>query len=264
MEVRGGSGNDVLNGVGGNDKFWGGGGDDVLRGGSGVDYLDGGDGVDMVFYGGSGSGVYVDLEKESGMRGDARDDMIVNIENVLGSMYGDRLKGNESDNWLVGGGGDDGLWGRDGDDVLWGDGGNDRVWGGAGDDRLLGGDGVDGLKGEAGDDWLDGGDGDDFLDGGLGNDELFGGSGDDVFSFGSGYGDDVINDFEDGVDLINLIGFCLSGFDELVIFSYFGSVMINWPVGGGMLELKGFDLVDLSVEDFWSSPDLDLFCEYQM
>ncbi len=49
-----------------------------------------------------------------------------------------------------------------------------------------------------------GGLGDDTLGGGAGNDTLFGGDDADVFIFTSGEGNDVIYDFEEGSDMIQL------------------------------------------------------------
>ena len=63
-----------------------------------------------------------------------------------------------------------------------GDGGADRLTGGAGHDILQGGSGADRLTGN------------------IGNDRLSGGTGTDVFIFSGG--NDVVLDFEDGVDTI--------------------------------------------------------------
>ncbi len=75
------------------------------------------------------------------------------IENLIGSDYGDNLTGNRLDN---------DIRARDGDDVVYGKEGNDRLDGGSGDDRLRGGPGDDMLDGGPGDDMLDGGDGLDY------------------------------------------------------------------------------------------------------
>ncbi len=56
--LYGGTGNDVLFGMGGNDHLYGGAGNDMLFGGSGDDYLDGGAGNDSLF-GGSGNDIIV-------------------------------------------------------------------------------------------------------------------------------------------------------------------------------------------------------------
>jgi Ca2+-binding RTX toxin-like protein len=86
----------------------------------------------------------------------------------------------------IGTDGDDVIEGNDGNDYIFGRDGNDLLIGGAGNDRLLGGDG---------DDVLLGGAGRDILVGGKGNDILVGGLDSDTFVFRSGFGHDVISDF---------------------------------------------------------------------
>ena len=81
----------------------------------------------------------------------------------------------------------------DEDDLITGAGGNDTLTGGAGNDRLFG---------DNGDDVLLGGIGDDLLDGGNQSDTLVGGAGADTFVFAGGM--DVILDFEDGIDTIQI------------------------------------------------------------
>jgi Ca2+-binding RTX toxin-like protein len=65
---------------------------------------------------------------------------------------------------------------------------------------------IDGLDGN---DSMFGGAGNDELNGGSGVDQLYGGEGADTFVFrpGDGAGRDVIRDFEDGLDRINLANF---------------------------------------------------------
>ena len=75
----------------GNDRLSGKGGDDVLEGGMGADRLIGGTGVDTVSYAGSDKAVTVYLETGTGKRGHAEGDVIAQVENVLGSGYGDVL-----------------------------------------------------------------------------------------------------------------------------------------------------------------------------
>jgi serralysin len=67
--------------------------------------------------------------------------------------------------------------------------------GGAEDERLLGSTGADSLSG---------GGGDDFLNDGAGADTLTGGAGADVFVFHRDGAMDLITDFQDGVDLIDI------------------------------------------------------------
>ncbi|MBE0484227.1 MAG: hypothetical protein IBX52_12080, partial [Bacterioplanes sp.] len=112
--------------------------------------------------------------------------------------------------------GDDVLYGLSGDDVIHGGAGNDIISGGAGDDNLYGGDGNDRLFGGAGDDNLYGGDGndrlygddgDDVLVGGKGNDYLEGGAGSDIYWFDRGWGQDIINNRDFGIEKTDAIVF---------------------------------------------------------
>jgi uncharacterized protein len=101
---------------------------------------------------------------------------------------------------------DDGisLNGGNGRDVLNGTSGEDVLIGGNGDDVLYGHGGHDWLLGGNGDDQLFGGAGNDVLVGGRGNDVLTGGSGRDRFVFGKSGGNDVVTDYEKGVDSLVL------------------------------------------------------------
>ena len=328
----GGGGNDFLWGDAGADELWGDVGDDWMDGGAGADQLNGGAGVDTVDYWDSDGAVTVKLWAGTGEGGHAEGDVIVNVESVIGSEYGDVLEGDDGsnhlsghagadelrgragDDFLLGYDGDDSLWGgagddflssHAGDDSLWGDAGNDflsghagddTLWGGAGDDWLDGGAGADQLNGGAGMDtvdywdskgavtvklWagtgegsyaegdviadvenvvgsehgdvLEGDDGDNQLSGGGGNDRLSGRGGNDIFRFDFGQGDDIITDFTDGEDLIDLNIFDLSSFDDLVISSDSDGVTIDLVAyGGGTIRLEGFDIADLDAGDFLS------------
>ena len=68
--------------------------------------------------------------------------------------------------------------------------------GGEGSDMLIGGAGHDTLIGGQGRDTLRGGDGRDMLTGGAGHDTLTGGAGSDSFIFRSGFGADLVTDFD--------------------------------------------------------------------
>ncbi len=208
--LHGGKGNDTLYGGDGNDNLNGEIGDDALKGENGRDTLTGGPGADKLFggefdaetmtpgeddqmdgsmnvalgiitggdtasYSKSDAGITIDLGKPPvmGMGGDAEGDSLVGIENIVGSMHDDVLKGADApasgasmgNNVLMGLGGDDELSGR---------GGNDALAGGKGDDMLRGGDGNDSLLG---------GDGDDMINGGDGADSMWGNPGDDTFVY---------------------------------------------------------------------------------
>ena len=86
---------------------------------------------------------------------------------------------------------------------------HEDIYGGVNADTLSGAGGNDMLFGAGGADVLDGGDGSDSLSGGDGNDTLTGGAGTDRF-LSSGFGGgatDVIADFEDTVDILDLSTF---------------------------------------------------------
>ena len=100
-------------------------GNDVLAGGAGADLLDGGTGSDTADYGSSTAGVSVNLVAGKYSGGDAGGDILVSIENVIGSAYDDKLIGDQGSNVLSGGGGNDTINGGGGADVMSGGTGSD-------------------------------------------------------------------------------------------------------------------------------------------
>lgn len=112
----------------------------------------------------------------------------------------DMIEGGDGDDRLTAGGGNDMVDAGAGNDRVSAGEGDDDVDGGAGNDVLMGGAGNDVLYGGAGNDELSGGSGDDVLAGGSGNDVLTGGSGADTFVFTAGAGQDVVTDFQAGID----------------------------------------------------------------
>ena len=124
---------------------------------------------------------------------------------------------------ISGGDASDQLSGSGENDVIMAGSGNDTVNSGTGDDTLLGRGGDDMLQGEAGADILLGGAGDDTLNGGTGNDLLQGGAGADTFIFNGG--EDLISDFEQGIDDITLDASLWTGLTSAadVLFVY-GSI----------------------------------------
>lgn len=218
-----GDGNDTVSGGSGNDTIYGDGGHDVLTGGSGDDYLGGFDGADTVNYAGAAGFVRVDLAvagpQQVGLTEGS--DTLVEIENAVGSGFGDVLRGTEGTNKLYGLGGNDLIEGRGGNDILDGGMGSDTAsyesaasgvtadlsnalpqnTGAGGVDSFISIENLEGsnfadiltgdvqdnyLIGNAGDDWLLGGEGKDWLGGGAGDDILFGGAGDDLVTGGDG------------------------------------------------------------------------------
>jgi Ca2+-binding RTX toxin-like protein len=123
--VTGSSYDDTLTGDDGDNRLAGAGGDDWLKGGGGADTIDGGPGNDTATYLNYGSGVTVNLGSGTGSGGAAQGDVLIDIENLYGTVYGDTLIGDAAAN------------------ILHGDDGDDTLQGGGGGDRLIGADGVD-------------------------------------------------------------------------------------------------------------------------
>ncbi|WP_077001424.1 calcium-binding protein [Variovorax sp. KK3] len=99
------------------------------------------------------------------------------------------------------------LESTDGADEITGLDTNDTISGGAGDDVLRGQAGNDDLDGGLGDDQLIGGAGNDRLRGGAGNDTLEGGGGSDTYLFTTGWGKDIIRNFDSGTGKTDTIEF---------------------------------------------------------
>ncbi|WP_206667167.1 beta strand repeat-containing protein [Aeromonas media] len=142
--LNGNAGNDILLGGGGNDGLSGGDGNDILVGGAGNDTLNGGAGNDTASYIDitGGVGVTVAVNGNNQNTGGAGTDNLSNMENLVGSMFGDTLTGDSSANILSG---------LAGNDTLIGGGGDDLLIGGTGSDTLTGSAGKDTFKWQAGD-----------------------------------------------------------------------------------------------------------------
>ena len=231
----------VLIGGRGADRLFGGGGGDLLSPGDrdGADLVDGGAGFDRLDFAAAGVGVGVRLDGGANWGG-AAGDVYRAVEAVSGSPFGDVLIGSAVGNVLDGGGGDDRLFGLAGADRLNGGAGSDRLEGGAGGDILDGGFGfarasyaaeagfvgarldgganwgaaagdayvsIEGLVGTRFGDVLVGNASANTLEGGRGSDQLFGLGGADRFVFaGPGFGNDVVRDFQNGVDRLDFTG----------------------------------------------------------
>lgn len=92
-QLFGGSGNDIIFGMGGDDILRGGDGNDLLFGGSGNDYLDGGEGKDTIF-GGSGNDIIVYDSNDYLVSGGSGIDFMVSDDSTL-TM--DKLLGGKGD-----------------------------------------------------------------------------------------------------------------------------------------------------------------------
>lgn len=233
-----GKGDDAIHGGGGADFIDAGDGDDFLDGGAGRDVLIGGAGSDTYVFG-LGSGVDEIVEEAS----DAGIDVIniVGFDPTQIGVYtytedtpflprnGLILRSLVSDDALqmFSFGGDpselieqirfeDGtIWTAA--DLLamaqplpgveiFGDETDAPLAGGTGDDRVVGGSGNETIDGGAGNDELFGNDGDDILTGGEGADRIYGGGGADTYRFSAGFGDDILDLYEQ-FDLVDTIEF---------------------------------------------------------
>ena len=106
--LQGRAGEDILLGEGGNDILFGDEANDFLVGGLGNDTLDGGQGNDFVLYDFALAAVIVDLVAGTASGGEGSDRLRA-IEGVLGSDFGDNLKGSVQTDNLLGGLGNDTL-----------------------------------------------------------------------------------------------------------------------------------------------------------
>jgi Ca2+-binding RTX toxin-like protein len=119
--IRGFDGNDKIVGSRLIDHIAGDAGNDILDGGAGGDTLDGGLGIDTADYSRSVLGVSVNLNLAIPQVsfGDAQDDVLTGVENLVGSGLADALTGDAGDNVLDGRNGADFLRGFGGNDVFY-------------------------------------------------------------------------------------------------------------------------------------------------
>ncbi len=167
---------------------------------------------------------------------------------VFGDNGADILIGEEGNDTLDGGEGDDLLEGGDGNDILAGGEGDDMLDGGEGADVLSGGEGNDIMDGGAGNDVLSGGEGDDLIVGGAGNDTLSGGQGHDNFLFESGFGKDVVMDFQSGDTLSiqsHINGLNISNPSDLVSHISGNAISSTITLGTDTIKLIGVSKSDL-------------------
>ena len=197
--LRGRGGDDTLGGGAGNDRIYGGQGDDRLTGGTGKDQIRGGAGDDTVSGGGGNDKLY---------GGDGHDV-------IDGGSGNDKINGGTGNDTLDGGSGDDTIRGGGGDDTITGGAGTNELLGGSGDDYLSTAGGSGRMWGGSGNDVLSGGSQSDWLAGGAGNDVLIGGGGADTFVFGPTSGSDLVRDFAQGTDKIDLFNLDVANFATL-------------------------------------------------
>lgn len=213
--IDGFAGNDIIRGLGQGDRLEGWNGNDQIYGDLGNDILSGGAGADLIL-GGQGHDV------------------------AFGGNRNDRMFGQGGNDILIGDCGSDRISGGAGRDYLWGAEDNDTLLGEAGHDILNGGNGVDSLLGGTGGDRLDGGIGDDILVGDLGLDQ---------FVLRPDGGNDVVQDFVQGQDLLDVSNFGFTDFDTFVAGVTLSASTITFNVTDSV-QLPGITATSLTATDF--------------
>jgi Ca2+-binding RTX toxin-like protein len=192
-----------------NDVIVGNGADNVLDGGAGGDVINGGAGNDTVTYARSSQGVYVNLSGLTppggllgdigmGIGGDAAGDVLISIENVIGSSYDDQFFGSRANNVFDGGAGVDRVSYRFASEGVNVDLRTDTVTGG----RSVGTDTLINIE---------------LVEGSRYNDTYWASDDIDTFVFGRAIGHDTIHDFDargNDHDVIRLEGL-FEDFDDL-------------------------------------------------
>jgi Ca2+-binding RTX toxin-like protein len=117
---------DSITGNATNNNLSGGQGDDTLNGSVGNDTINGGTGNDTSFYSSANAAVTVNLTLGTATGGDGSD-VLISIENVIGSNFSDTITGDAANNNLRGGGGHDVFFGTAGNDTINGEVGNDAA-----------------------------------------------------------------------------------------------------------------------------------------
>ncbi len=195
-----------------------------------VDLLDG----DDSFAGGDGNDEVQGSNGNDDIQGEIGDDLL------NGGGHDDTLSGGTGNDTLLGGSGDDSLLGDDDDDVINGGNGADDIQGGAGEDSIIGG---------KDDDVIDGGSGLDTIEGGFGNDTMDGGDGADTFVVIANNGQDVINNFGNGPDVIDVSGLGISSVGQMTISDDGTDTTIDFGSGNSIV-LTGILSADVDASDF--------------
>ena len=214
------NGNDLLDGgAGNNDQIFGSNGNDTISDRDGIRWAQGGEGndkIDITFWNNNSISFNVQSSINEISGGNGNDDITItmNHSRFSISLHGDELIEKPDSTEVIRAGGDDVI-------TLEGIYANSVVDLGSGNDRFNGGSGADNISGSGGNDIIAGGKGNDRLSGDVGEDTLTGGAGNDRFvlaptrdsstSVTSGTSfdrtpTDIITDFTDGQDLIELTG----------------------------------------------------------
>jgi len=232
-EAFGGAGDDTITTLDRDSSAEGGDGNDLINVAD-RSFVDGGAGDDTLSYTGGGVAIYDadyrDLPENApgGLLVNGQISTALSIEKLGDGVLADIIgtSGTSADDVI---GDDDALqvsnlgtsniFAGAGNDTVYGFAGNDSIRGQFGDDLLFGGDGNDTLLGNAGSD---------TLDGGAGSNTLTGGDGADVFllEIDVNRNTDLITDYEDGVDRIQISNGGASAFADLTFVKSGDHVLI--------------------------------------
>ncbi|MEM9014542.1 MAG: hypothetical protein AAGB02_05480 [Pseudomonadota bacterium] len=284
--ISGGAGNDTISGGNGDDVISAENGNDLIFASQGADIIDGGDGIDNLNFSGAAAQIIVNLGSGAGSGDLAEGDQYTNIEDVVGSNFGDLIFGSSVANRLNGGNGDDVIKGAGGADRINGANGFDtagfldattgitvnlstgvssgsvaagdqlisieRVFGSNSADTVTGSSAGESVVGFGGNDVISLGGGDDTLQGGVGADTLTGGTGADQFVFAIGEGGDTITDFAAGVDVIQILSFgpAFDSFSEVIGAATQTGAGAEFDFNGDTFLLSGVNVASLSAGDF--------------
>ena len=218
--LTGGSGDDVIDGGAGHDFIQGNGGDDIIIGGRGHDKVVGGEGNDIFVY---NKGDGIDFIRDFGTGDDQIDISSMGIYDISAlSIY-------QAGNQAI---------------ISFPDGGRIAL------DNFQASD----LSAEdfifTVDQTISGTENADTLEGGYGNDILTGGEGSDTFVFIPGEGTDVVTDFTNGVDSLDVSAFESLTYDDLTFTQEGNDVRISSGANDVEIVLNDFSTSDLDATDF--------------
>ena len=126
---------------------------------------------------------------------------------------------------------------------------SDTITGNEGNDQLVGGLGDDVLAGDNGDDLMFGRRGADTLIGGAGDDAMTGGLGTDTFVFSKDSGSDIVVDFRDGRDFLDLSDFGLPNFASNSSHFRTSGADLVFTFAHTTLTIQNFTLAQLDLAD---------------
>ena len=206
-------------------------------------------------------GIHVDLGA-----GRARNDGYGDTDTISGSVW--EIRGSDFADTIIGSANNESFIGRRGNDTIDGGGGRDRLRFDRSSWNTIRNLVVNLAEGTATGTWdgeaftyrisniedVRGSADADFLVGNTGNNRLRGGAGEDRFVFDPAWGDDVIEDFTNGEDVIVLRGLGVSKSDVLANAGPWSEGTGTWinltAQGGGAISLGGFDFANLDESDF--------------